>query len=234
METGVTLSRMLEDLAAECGETTNPNSRTHVRSYYVRLLQRHQRQLWQNYDWPHMRVWRDVNLAAGQRTYAFPSDLDKSRIEHAYIEWNRRWLPMRRMIEPPDYAWFDSDEDERFNPQMRWYLRENDEFEVWPLPSGNNQVVRFVGTKDLSPFVDDADTCDLDADMIVLFAAAQVLARRKSADAQLMANQAAQHLSRIRARIAPKEGFTFLGEPHSESNVREPFGPKPVDYTQGA
>lgn len=231
MPRGVTLSRLLEDLALEVGESVNPNSRKHVRGPNTRLLQRHQRQLWQNYDWPHLRVWRDVELQAGQKVYSFPADLDLNRIEGAYINFSREWLPIIRLLSPEDYAQFDSDSNERFNPQMRWYLREDNQFEVWPLPSSNDQTVRFVGTKDLGDLVDDEHTCDIDSDLIVMFAAADILARRGAKDAGLKAQQAQQQLMRIRARMDPGHGFTLLGEPGPTH--RRPFGPKPVDFTQG-
>lgn len=229
MPRDVTLAKLLEDLAHECGDSTNPNSRTHVRSTFTRMLARNQEQLYETYDWPHLRVWRDVDLQAGQKTYDFPSDLDAGRVEAAYTRYGRQWFPMIRSLEPFHYDEFDSDEDERFNPQMRWHLRDEAQFEVWPIPSDNDQVLRFVGTKKLDPLVDDADTCDLDSNLLVLFSAAQILRRRKAADADLMATQAQQHLSKIRARLDSREGFNFLG--NEERDTRRPFGPKPVDYS---
>jgi hypothetical protein len=230
MATGVTLSKLLEDLAHEVGETTNPNSRTQTKPVFIRKLQRHQDQLYEQYDWPHLHVWRDVSLSAGQTLYDFPSDLNLEQIEGAWTRYGRQWFPLIRDLSPPHYGQFDSDDDERFAPAMRWHLRGGEgDFEVWPVPSDNDQVVRFVGKKALGPLVDDSDTCDLDSNLIVLFAAAEILARRKATDANIVATQAQNHLARLRANLDSKEGFSLNGEQHPVQ--RQPFGPPPVDYS---
>ena len=56
-----------------------------------------------------------------------------------------------------------------------------------------------------------SDTADLDDQLIVLFAASELLTRQKSPDAQLKQQQAQIHYQRLRARLSKSEPFV-LGE----------------------
>jgi len=56
-----------------------------------------------------------------------------------------------------------------------------------------------------------SDTADLDDQLIVLFASAELLTRQKSPDAQLKQQQANVHYQRLRARLSKTEPLV-LGE----------------------
>ena len=108
------------------------------------------------------------------------------------------------------------------------------------LPVANNSdaatgtdSVRVHGIKNLSQFTGEADTADLDDQLIVLYAAAEILARQKQADAQNKIAQAQAHYARLKARMAKTETFVIGGgEPDgmyrpkwSRSQVRRSWRP---------
>lgn len=170
-----TLSEMLVDLRAELMHTLNPAQATQVEAAHKVKLQRVQRTLWQDYDWPRQRKSWDVAMAAGQRLYDLPTDLDLEKIEKVEMKWSGLWHPLFRGIGGDELSAYDSDIDVRSAPVMRWEQRENGQFEVWPVPPDDgNQTVRFWGIKGLGRFTQPGDFCTLDRDLIVLSAAAEL------------------------------------------------------------
>ena len=84
---------------------------------------------------------------------------------------------------------------EQSSPVTRWEIREDDEtdseaIEVWPV-SDTTDVLYLTGKRNLRALLVDADTCDLDDQLIILTVAAEMLARSKKKDGQAKA-QAAQ------------------------------------------
>ena len=54
------------------------------------------------------------------------------------------------------------------------------QFEVWPIPpAGQPYSLRIEGNAPLNPLIEDTDTCVIDATLVVLFAAAEILAHAK-------------------------------------------------------
>jgi hypothetical protein len=174
MPNTATLGALLVDLRAELGQSLNPVQATQIEPAHRVKLQRAQRTLWQEFDWPHLRVTRDIALAAGQRYYDLPTDMLLERVEQVQVKWSGSWLPVPRGIGSDDYSAYDSDNDERSDPVLRWDAAPNDQIEVWPLPASNNQVLRITGIRNLRAFTETDDFCDLDRDLIVLAAAADL------------------------------------------------------------
>ena len=165
-------------------------------------LRRVYRFLHADFNWPHLRVQRDKVLQAGERYYDFPSDLDTSSdVTEAWIrEANRDvWYPLRHGIGRAQYNTVNSDTGEREDFPVNWDEYEDDMFEVWPVPQTNGHVVRFYGTKRPKPLVQENETVDLDDEMIVLYALGEQLMKQKSAEADMIAQQARARYMRMRA-----------------------------------
>lgn len=185
MARGVVFTEMLDMLRAEAMISTNPNLSNNILPNMKQVLQRTQRQLWLDYSWNFLNGWADKAVAAGQRYYDFPTTIDSMRIKKAYYRWNNQFLQLERGIDPLDYNAFDSELSTpiRADPVMRWDFKDVNEtqFEIHPIPatsgSATTGYVRFVGIRNLNALVADADRCTLDADLIVLFAAAELLGR---------------------------------------------------------
>lgn len=228
MARNVTLGELIDDVRAEAGHSLQANLGTAMREVLIKIIQRQQRRLWEDYDWTFLRVSRDVAVQAGQRYYDIPTDLSLERIERVEFKYGDRWLVMQHGIGREQLDQHDSDKGIRAFPVERWAEYENNQVEFWPIPSQNGSVstasdiVRFTGIRKLRPLVQEGDRADLDDTLLVLYSAAEVLAREKSADAGLKLQLAEKHYARIRARNSKTDTFVLNAEPQS----RRPMGPK--------
>lgn len=231
----MTLLEMLNDFRAEIRSSLNPAHNTSARDIHVNLLQRTQRVLWDEHDWAHLRVRRELPLQAGQRYYDAPDDLPINRIETVEIRWGGDWLYLHNGIDNTHYSLFDSDLDERSWPIENWQLYEDDQFEVWPVPADDanltdkDGVMRLTGIRALRPLVADSDISDLDGRLIVLMAAAEELAARGAPDAQLKMQTASRRKNDLVANNSKIKRFRAFGAgPGRQSRV--PRGPARVHY----
>ena len=71
---------------------------------------------------------------------------------------------------------------------------------MWPIPAGEDQVLRFVAKQAFTPLVEESDICDLDTDLIVLHASAQLARRYDSDEANLILARAKQHYDVLKSR----------------------------------
>ena len=218
MARNTTLQVLLDDLRAEAGHSMSANLGQATEAMMLKLLNRVQRRLWEDFSWPFLHTKKDIVMQAGQRYYNVPEGLTLERIESAKFKWGNRWDRMKYGIDPSHYNQYDSDRDTRSWPVMRYeaYGDVAGQIEVWPVPANNGDsstgdgLVRLEGVKNLSPLSAKTDTADLDDQLIVLFAAAELLTRQKSADAQLKMAQAQAHYLRVKGRLS-KVNLSFLG-----------------------
>lgn len=234
MARGKTLSSLLNDLRAETRRSQNVAHNTQAREAQVELLQRTQERLWHDFDWPHLRVRREIELQAGQRYYQPPEDLDIDRIEKLEVRYAETWLRLDPGIDSRHYAQWDSDLGFRSWPVRRWRIEEDEQIELWPIPDSDTDSVSLEGTlratgiRKLRPLIDNNDVADLDNRLIVLYAAAEVLAADGAKDAQLKLTQANNLYSRIRGQLTPRRSFRMFGE---DVQSRKPLrGPPTVYY----
>jgi hypothetical protein len=228
MARNVTLGELIDDVRAEAGHSLQASLGVAMRDVLIKALQRQQRRLWEDHDWKFLRVHRDVVLSAGQRYYNIPSDLTLERIEKVEFKYGNRWVPVEYGIGQPQLDQYDSDRDIRALPIQRWQEYENDQYEIWPISSQDgtatppNYVLRFWGYRKLKPLVAESDRADLDDTLLVLFTAAEILAREKGADAGLKLKMAEKHLVTLKGRTSKRDVFTLTGEPQAVM----PQGPK--------
>lgn len=230
MARNTTLGELIDDLRAEAGHSLQSNLGAAMRDVLVKVLQRQQRRLWDDFDWPFLRVDRDVLTQAGQRYYDIPTDMTLETIERVEFKWGDRWITLKNGIGKHEYDQYDSDRDIRSWPVYRWEAVDDDQIEIWPIPSQNGAAatldgaIRFTGKRILRPLVADSDRADLDDTLLVLYSAAELLAREKADDAALKLQLAERHYARLKARNAKRDTFTLAGEPEG----RYPRGPKVV------
>jgi len=219
MARGTTLNSLIEQLRAEAGYSLSVSLGAANRDVLVNLLQRTQRRLWEDFSWPFLRIKSDIAASSALRYYNLPSNIDVDRIERVEFKDGGYWTPLEYGIGPHQLAEHDSDESETGWPVRNWEIYSDTQFEVWPVPNTNgtptdlNGYFRIVGTKNLSSLVDGADTADLDDHLLVLFAAAEILARNKGGDADVKFQQAQAHYARIKARISKSNTFVMGASP---------------------
>ncbi len=200
MARGTQLLELISQLRAETGRSQDVSVGVDEVENLKVLLQRTQEILYDDYEWPHMRVERSITLSAGQRYYDLPSDLNFDRFVDVKYKYNNVYTQLERGISFDDFSIFDSNTDERSSPALKWDVRftgTTEQLEVWPIPN-DTESMHFFGTKTLSDLIQESDRADLDDRLIVLFAASEVLARQKSGDARIKMEQANNRLLILR------------------------------------
>ena len=231
MARNTTLQVLLDDLRAEAGHSLSANLGQATEAMMLKLLNRVQRRLWEDFSWPFLHTKKDIVLQAGQRYYNVPSGMTLERIEVASFKYGGAWVRLKYGIDPSHYNQYDSDTGKRSWPIMRYnaYGDSEGQIEVWPVPSNNGDattgegVVRLKGVLNLKPLSAKTDTADLDDQLIVLFAAGELLARQKSPDAQMKLAQANQHYMRVKGRLSKGEPIVFGNEEPDQYKPRGPF-----------
>jgi hypothetical protein len=105
---------------------------------------------------------------------------------------------------------------EQSSPPSRWEVREDDEtdaeaIEVWPVPD-TADVLYITGKRNLADLLVDADTCDIDDQLIILTCAAEMLARSNKKDGQAKAQAAqARYFQMKRRSKSGKPAFQLRG-----------------------
>ena len=215
MPLGVSLTQLLADLRSEIGVSPKVNVGVDARDAHIELLNRVQRTLYDEHKWPHLNVVEGVTLQAGQRYYDPPSTVDFDRLDRAALYgWSNEPFPVERGIGFDHYAVRDSDADEREDPVQAWDIRwtgSASQIEVWPIPISNGKTLKFFGTRKLTALVNGSDTCGIDSVAIVLFAAAELLARQKAGDAENKLALANRRLRTIKNNAAGPERMTGYG-----------------------
>lgn len=172
-------SQLLSDLRATLGRNNDPGVRASDLAQLQHAINLAYEQEYRDYDWPHLRrVFPRIDLAAGQRYYDLPDtsgyEMDFDRMESVAVWHNGIPIPIDRGIGFEDYATYDSENDDRSDPVVKWDIRftgTKEQIEVWPLPAGNAQDLQFIGIRKFASLVDDSDQCMLDDQLVVLTAA---------------------------------------------------------------
>lgn len=228
MARGTTLGEMVTMLREEIGDATSAALGQNNLPHLKRILQRTQEFLWNDHNWAHLRVYREEQLQAGQRYYSFPTDLAFDRVENTHVRYDENWRTVVYGIELQHYNVSDPALDQREDPIERWQAYENDQYEVWPMPSTNDCTIRFEGIKKLSPFIADSDTADLDDNLIVLFAATEILARRDAKDAKAKENLATRLYNRLKGQQTGKKGMIIMGGGRDPNQGPQASRPRPL------
>lgn len=228
-----TLDQMVEALRNEARLSTDSSRGVESRPWLVQLINRWYETLWNDYDWQHLNLLREdstVALQAGLRYYDIPETVDVDSISKVFLRFGNGWSEIDYGIDHSHYSERDSDNDERADPVQRWTVRDMAQIEVWPIPASNDCALGFEGKRKFARLTKGDDRCLLDDNLIVLFAAAEVLAAHKQADAQKKEQAASAVLTRLRAKASSKARVRMgLGE---ASNSRQQPGEIRVAYVR--
>ncbi len=229
MARGTTLVRLLDLYRAECRLSLNPAHNAQARDAQVSHIQRVQEWLWADHDWPLLRVERFIDVQQGQRYYAPPADIPIDRIQKLEIRHDSDYVDMAPGIDQVHFRAYDSDQNEQEWPPRRWRVSEDEQIELWPIPSANfeegslNGRIRVTGIRKLSPLVDDGDRADLDDRMLALYCAAEYLAGTGAKDAGFKLEQANKRPATLRGQQAPRRKFSLFVDAPSDRVQRVPL-----------
>lgn len=220
MARGITLVKLLDNLRTELHLSLNPAHNNQMRDKQVAFLQSTQEWLWEDFTWPHLRAYRTYPLQAGQFLYDVGADFDIDRIERIETRIAGAWCPLQPGIDAGHYQAHDTELGQRASPARRWRIAENEQIEVWPIPDTNGDLttlddcIKVTGIRKLRPLVADHDRCDLDAQVIYLYAAAK--ASPATQEGKFALNLANKRLAKLKANLTPRRQFKMFGIGRSE------------------
>lgn len=204
MARGATLGALIQGVRIAARYDPNPALSLNLNPAIIQTIQHTQERLYEEFDWPFLRVRRDKVMAAGQRYYDFPVDINLERVQRIDIRYGDRWLPVNRGITLDHYNAHDSDADARLDPVQRWDVTDNgdgDQLEVWPIPITDGANLRFTGIRNLKPLIETSDVSDLDDQLIILYAAGELLGGAKNPLAQVKFSEAKQLKEILHGRV---------------------------------
>lgn len=211
MPRGTTLIKLRDMLRSEIGASPSVAMGVNTLNQMDHTMRRVQERLWADHDWDFAYIERDEQLFTNQRYYTFDPDIDYDRIVSTHVSFSDIWHPVDYGIGPNEYNQFDPERNQQTEPVLRWRHYEGNQFEVWPVPTTNNQKLRFKAVKNLPPLIEASDRAELDDNLIVLFAAAEFLARAKAEDAQAKLAQATSHYNRLKGMGMKRDRFIYGG-----------------------
>lgn len=219
MAVGTQFSVLVTRLRATLRRSTNVAVGVDDLDSLKTTLNHHYELLYAQNDWPHLRKTFSKALVAGSRYYDLPDGLTPDRIEEADVNWGGIRTPVAQGIGVEEMQAFDSEEDERSDPVLRYDIRwtgSATQIEVWPIPA-TATTLRIKGVQAISPLVDDDDLCLLDDTLVVLYAAAELAAGAGAKDAEFKAQAAREHLQKLKGRGATNARYRLgLGDQRNE------------------
>lgn len=229
MRLNVAFSELVSDLRAELRLSSQLSHGIGDVTHLKRALNAEYLQLYAEHAWPHLkRVFPQFAVAAGQRYYDPPANLDLERIQKVRVWWNGTPHDLLRGIDTVEYGSYDSVIDERTDPPQRYDIVYPDGqleamVEIWPVPASATAKLEFVGTRSVAKLVDDDDLCLLDAEAVVARAAARLAAKEERQQRVIDGNRAV-HAARSRQpdgrRICIGLGDANPGPPAGKAIVR--------------
>lgn len=212
MARGATLLQLVSDLRDELRRANSPAAGPDDTGPLRRTINHVYETLYTSHNWPHLETFfPKLTMNAGQRYYDVPEGLDYERIIDVRVWWNGIPEPMERGIGFDDYQSYDSTAGVRSSPVLKWDVRftgEREQIEFWPIPDSSIQSVQFVGLWAHQRLVNDTDICRLDSEVVVLYAAAELLPNDSpDKQAKLQLGQELLRLKKVRATSGAGKTF---------------------------
>lgn len=200
---GTQLGQLVTMLREEVGRATSSAVGVDDLGALKNKLRSRQELLYDEVNWPFLRqVFPQKTLHTDEKYYDFPAGLNLERLERVVVYVNGWPRPLTRGITYREYGIYPAGATSE--PAMRWDVRwtgVREQFEIWPVPSANDQKIEFTGIRALRPMVADSDVADLDDQLVVLHVAAELLARQGSDSSGAVAAAAAARLKRLRGNV---------------------------------
>lgn len=207
------MQEMVKSLRAEAGHSLSVAQGVNQVDTLKYLLTRTQEELWTAFNWPELVIRVNTPMVAGQYLYNWPATMTFDMIRETWFAAanSANWVPIDYSINE-DQIKPDGSNTSRADPVQAWDVASSTQFRVWPTPDTSTGNLRFKGQKQLAAFAADSDVSTLDATVIVLFAASELLARAKAEDAATKQQKAQRHLIKLLGnQISAKNKISTLG-----------------------
>lgn len=206
------LQNMVRALRAEAGHSLGVATGQNQLETLKYLIKRTQIELWTAFVWPDLKLRYNVPMIPGLYHYDFPPSMGFDQIRESWwaqassAEWWQVGYGINEGMIRGDGA-----NSASGDPVQYWDTDEGGQIRVWPTPSSAG-FLRLVGNQALAPMVADSDVSTLDATLIVLFTASELLARSKAEDAAMKLQKAQRHLAKLLGnKISAKMKISTLG-----------------------
>lgn len=200
-----TLEQLVEMVRDETKSSSNSSRGTDHLAYIERLIKRHYQTLTDGeFEWSFLKVERgDAQkvLEAGSRYYDFPIAMDSANYTvKAFHFCNNIWSELTYGIDFKDYNQMNPDMNQRSDPTLKWRIINERQFEVWPLPATNGNLVEFTGMRKPEALTSNTSRADMDDQLIVLGVAAEILEDMKAGSGAVKAAAYTRRFGVLRRR----------------------------------
>lgn len=240
MARGTSFGTLVEMVRDEARISTNSSRGIDNKPYIQRLVKRHYETLADKYDWTFLHVRNEDAMKAlqkGERYYDFPVKMDQRYAIEAWIRWGNVWMKLTYGIGPLEYAAYDSDNPAIVaDPALKWQIRDDKQFEVWPAPASNGDstarplvapIVRFEGKRLINPLTDDKDPCDMDDQLIALYVSAEILEQNQKGSGATKLAMATDRLTTLKGMYAHHTKVRMgMGEGDNRNDGMSPGWPR--------
>jgi hypothetical protein len=242
MPLGVALSELRYELRAEIYSSLLPAHGLSSVDMQNVILERTQRELWNQYEWPHLSYRRDFLQPAGGQLIVYDPTMPFENVLSLWYNYNpnnqQPWIRLRYGFED----WIN--ETLQSFPPVRWrnivgvsettgLTSISGEAQLWPIPSMDVQM-RWNGQAPLNPLKVDTDVCMIDSTAIVMTAAAELLGAQKSETAALKGQKAQAYIRRLIGRQgANKRDVYALGQGRNMQPTYAQRDTPYIDYIPG-
>lgn len=227
MATGAQLADLIKEVQYELGHNVSTTVGQNFRDHIANRIRREYKRLYEDFTWPHLRAWVDLPLVAATKSYQLPSlggkQIKLGDLQEVFVKWGGVYTPLHRGIEIDDYNALNSDDGQSADPAAKWAPVDETHIEVWPLPASAGSL-RFLIKKPFVQMAIETDTCALDDDVVVLFAAAEYMLRQGSKEAQAVMLRAEQRFKTLRQRLQTGANKVNVGGLHQHVDPRDPRG----------
>ena len=214
-----TLSILVRNVRAEAGHSLSVSQGLNAIDTLKYLIARKEYELWTAFDWPDLVARWDLKIMPGQVEYQYPAGMQFDQIRHAYwtIENGHNWADVDYEI-PEDaiLPYGESSKTQTGGAILAWETyyntdAEDERIRIWPTPTVEG-TLRLKGLRPLNCLVSDDDCCTLDATLIAMFTAAELLARAKADDAPMREKNAQRHLQKLlKNKVSTKQKVSTFG-----------------------
>ncbi len=219
-----TLQEMVSNLRAEAGHSLSVAQGVNSEATLKYILKRTQEELWTAFVWPELALRDDRPMNAGAYTYDYGTMLKFDAIREAWAAPANgdSWRPVTYGVTEdmllPQSQYNSSNSD----PVQNWEAY-GSQYRVWPTPQTQTWL-RFKGNKELGPLIANSDSSTLDATVIILFAASELLARSKAEDAANKLQKAQRHLTKLLGnQVSAKNKISTFGSLAPAGNTGSQF-----------
>jgi len=242
MTLGVALSELRYELRAEIFSSLLPAHGLSSVDMQNALLARTQRELWNQYEWPHLTYRVDFDMPAGTQFIDYDATMPFENVLSLWYNYQpdkqQPWKQLRYGFED----WIN--ETLTAYPPVRWRNVVNvnpatgltvysGQAQIWPIPSSPSHL-RWKGQAPLNPLKVDADTCMIDSTAIVMTLAAELLGAQKSEVATLKGQKAQAYVRRLIGRMGANKRDVFaLGQGTAAQPTYSDRATPYIDYIPG-